>query len=244
MSKKYDKASPLETFIGVILGLVFVFVYISVRSCGGSDNSDYKYGKPQGYAGTYRFDDEENHHTVIIVKEDGRCILKSAGGDFEFLGTAVPLSSHTFMIKPTGKLTFVLPTITYINGESRYRTGVSNWYTHNVVFDVSEGRLYRNKAEYNNRDVAGAEYTKMTYSSSTELPISICKTCGEQYYPDDGVFFSYEYCTKDHPQTCKYCHKRFTINTDRNACFGICGRCYEKKSSVRIYESVTGRKVY
>ena len=245
-----------ETALGVLIAFIAIFAF---RTCSKTDSTE-KYNssgyekqsisetkkqsisKTKNFVGTYRFECKTACHAVIIVREDGRCVIKHSGEEPQFLGNVVPLSSHAFMINPPEYSKFRLSTDIYKNGICKHSS--SDWYTSDVVFDISEGKLYCNKTEYDNRDVAGAEYAKMTHSSSTELPISTCKTCGKQYYPDDEVLVSNEYCTKDYPQTCQYCGKTFTINTDANAVRGTCGYCYERKRAVRIYESATGRKVY
>lgn len=240
-----------ETALGVLIAFIAIFAF---RTCSKTDSTE-KYNssgyekqsisETKNFVGTYRFECETASHAVIIVREDGRCVIKHSGDEPQFLGNVVPLSSHAFKIKPSEVTSkFILSTDIYKNGICEYRTGSSYWYTSDIVFDISEGKLYRQKTEYENRDIAGAEYAKMTHSSSTELPIRTCKTCGKQYNPDDEFLVSDEYCAEDYPQTCQHCGKIFTINTDANCVRGTCGYCYERKRAVRIYESVTGRKVY
>ena len=248
-----QQMSPVETILRLVFGcgLLIVSLIFAFQTCSKSDetnntsrNEKHSNSNTENFIGTYRFECETGCHAVIIVGEDGRCIIKHSKEEPQFLGNLVPLSTHAFMIRPSEISKFILSTDIYKNGIYKYRTSSSYWYISDIVFDISEGKLYRQKTEYENRDIAGAEYAKMTHSSSTELPIRICITCGKHYNPDDEVLASDEYCTEDNPQTCQYCGKIFTINTDANAVRGTCGYCYERKSSVRIYESVTGRKVY
>lgn len=251
-----QQMSSLEAIIRHVLGggILIVSLIFALQACSKSDKNDiYKNSKNErhrnsstdNFVGTYRFECETASHAIIIVGEDGRCVIKHSEEEPQFLGNVVPLSSHAFKIKPSDVASkFILSTDIYKNGICKYRTGSSYWYTSDVVFDISEGKLYRQKTEYENRDIAGAEYAKMTHSSSTELPTRTCKTCGKQYNPDDEFLVSDEYCSEDYPQTCQYCGKIFTINTDAEAVRGTCGYCYERKRAVRIYESVTGRKVY
>ena len=240
----------MNSYTHITLGILSAVITIVVSCTSSNSNKNYFSDETKNesrheskYSGIYRFDCETGSHAVIIVREDGRCVIKHSGSEPQFLGNVVPLSSHAFMIKPS-EMFFRLSTYIYKNGIKKYSTGPSEWFTQNVVFDISEGKLYRKKTEYDNRDIAGAEYAEMTHSTSTELPVSTCKTCGKQYYPDDEVLVSDEYCSDDYPQTCQHCGRTFTINTDAEAVRGTCGYCYERKRAVRIYESATGRKVY
>ncbi len=196
------------------------------------------------FAGTYRFDYHGDETSVFIVSEDGRCVKKSQG-HATFLGNVVSLSQHAFKLQTNSEpWTFMMDVKFYNQGEYCGYTALSDWRINDIVFDLSEGRLYRKKSEYDNRDIARAEYTKMTHDSSTESKNSICKTCGKEYTPDNEPIVSSDYCYRDYPQTCGTCGKTYTINSDGNeACKGTCASCYSKHSAVNIYESVTGRKV-
>lgn len=194
------------------------------------------------FIGTYRFDCYDGYHSIIIVKEDGRCLIKKGNRGPEYLGKIKKISSDAFMLESYDSYTFKL--YTHIEQRTDFSESMDNWYKSTTVFDVSEGKLYKKRSEYDNRDIATAEYAIMTHDSSTAPLKKTCITCGKNYCPDDEAIVSNKYCTNDYPQTCKYCDKTFTFNTDRDACLDVCGYCYERKKAKRIYESATGRKVY
>ena len=196
------------------------------------------------FKGTYRFDYHGTETSIIIVSEDGRCVLKEHGNSM-FLGNVEPISANAFKLRSNGELHFIMDVNFYNQGQYGGYTASSHWMINEVVFDLSENKLYRKKSEYDNRDIVRAEYTIMTHDSSTQSTTRTCKTCGKEYIPDNEAIVSQDYCYADYPQTCNRCGKTYTINTDgSSACLGTCSSCSAKHTSVRIYEETTGRKIY
>ena len=196
------------------------------------------------FKGTYRFDYHGTETAIIVVSEDGRCVKKEHGNSM-FLGNVEPISANAFKLRSNGELHFIMDVNFYNQGQYGGYTASSHWMINEVVFDLSENKLYRKKSEYDNRDIARAEYTIMTHDSSTQSTTRTCKTCGKEYIPDNEAIVSQDYCYADYPQTCGRCGKTYTINTDgSSACLGTCSSCSAKRTSVRIYEETTGRKIY
>jgi len=197
------------------------------------------------FVGTYRFDYNDGETAMMVVTEDGRCVMKEQG-HAKFLGKVTPISNNVFKLQTDSEpWTFMMDVKFYNQGQFGGYTASSDWRINDIVFDLSEGRLYRKKSEYDNRDIARAEYTIMTHDSATKSKTSTCKTCGKEYIPDNEAIVSNEYCYGDYPQTCGTCGKTYTINTDgKSACKGTCSDCSSRHTSVSIYESVTGRKVH
>ncbi len=196
------------------------------------------------FKGTYRFDYHDTETAIIVVSEDGRCVKKEHGNSM-FLGVVKPISDNAFKLSSNGELHFIMDVNFYNQGQYGGNTASSHWMIDEVVFDLSENKLYRKKSEYDNRDIARAEYTIMTHDSSTQSTTRTCKTCGKEYIPDNEAIVSQDYCYADYPQTCGRCGKTYTINTDgSSACLGTCSSCSAKHTSVRIYEETTGRKIY
>lgn len=193
------------------------------------------------FVGTYRFEYAENETAIIIVMEDGRCV-KKVQGQSEYLGNVRPISDNAFQLFPKTDH-FYLNVNLYNNGKYTGYANFYHWLPFDVVFDIKEGRLYQKRSEYDGRDIARAEYAKMTHESSTQSNTRKCRTCGKEYTPDDEAIVSNEYCYNDFPQKCSKCGKTYTINTDPSACLGTCGSCYSRHSAVKVYESVTGRQV-
>ena len=196
------------------------------------------------FKGTYRFDYHGNETSIIVVSEDGRCVIKEHGNS-TFLGNVEPISANAFKLCSNGEIYFIMDVNFYNQGQYGGNTSNSHWLIDQVVFDLSEGKLYRKKSEYDNRDIARAEYTNMTHDSSTRSTTRTCKTCGKEYTPDNEAIVSQEYCYADYPQTCGSCGKTYTLNSDEpGACLGTCSDCSSKHTAVRIYEETTGRQIH
>lgn len=185
------------------------------------------------YVGTYRFVEPGFPSTRIVVTEDGRCVKKEETLS-TYLGKVEPVSEKAFKLQ-----TYSEPWHFYINLGYDYDCTVND-----VVFDISEKRLYNKKSEYDNRDIAGARSTKFTYEKTVEDTHRKCATCGIDYIPDDASIYNTTYCGNDCPQTCNKCGKTFTHRQEgHDARFHMCARCASRDRAVKLYESATGRKV-
>jgi len=129
------------------------------------------------FVGTYKFDYCTKDGSYwncppIVVMDDGRCIIEygTAGGGKapKYLGDVNPISETAFTLSGAYE-EFVMEVELY-NQSGHYgnTTYKYKWKTRDVVFDTTEGRLYRDKSQYRNRDIEEAVYTKMTFSRSTQ----------------------------------------------------------------------------
>lgn len=135
------------------------------------------------FVGTYTFDYIKKDGSLwncppIIVLNDGRCIQVSEtlGGDkvTTYIGKVYPISSDAFLIEDERTGTnqgWVMKVNLYENdrkvGQTTYKY---KWnFPEYAVFDIKEGRLYRDYTEYQNRDIStDAEYTLMEHTNSTQ----------------------------------------------------------------------------
>lgn len=151
---------------------------------GNKDDQDNKYDydnnnstAPTSYSkfvGTYKFSwlrEGRFNQAPIVVLEDGRClaIYVTVGGDLspKYLGKVTPISNNAFKIVGGFHDTkYGCDLNIYKNGRDIGNT-IKGTNLRNCIFDISEGKLYRSKTEYENRDIVDPEYTPFTHSSST-----------------------------------------------------------------------------
>lgn len=162
--------------------LVLIFLLIAFALPGVSQIK--KVNTPiSKFVGTYTFDYCKKDGSLwncppIVVLSDGRCIQVSEtiGGNkvTTYLGKVYPISSNAFLIEDERagyNQGWVMEVNLYRNGREVGRTTYqSKWnFPKYAVFDIKEGRLYRDYTEYQNRDIStSADYTLMEHTKSTK----------------------------------------------------------------------------
>lgn len=168
--------------IGNLVSIVFFCSLLFSCNSGNNsgNNSESKSANNinlEKFIGTYRLDYYENDGTLwncplIIVLEDGRLIhvSETLGGDkvVEHIGNIVPISENAFRIKAVCEH-FYAHTFFYSTANNTTFKGMKKFHNaREAVFDIKENRLYSYIDEYNNRDIADAEYIKFKHTSSTK----------------------------------------------------------------------------
>ena len=163
-------------------------------------------------------------------------------------GSPATYGTHSCEIeKQSGSYRDVKATWYEIKFESGYSWGGKYHISKDIIYVDLDGNVIMLGENGNNKNIYEAVSTKDCIYGKFKKEklgneVHICKTCGKEYDPGKEALYSEEYCYNDYPQTCKYCGKTYTINTDgHNACLGTCSRCYEENRNARIFREVTGR---
>lgn len=119
---------------------------------GGFGYRSKGYNKPDGY---------EKWIDYVVVMEDGRVVKISPHGSPVYIGKVQMISQNAFIIVDAPSNSSIGDYCHYYKGDSRNvgslsSNGLDLFYK--PVFDINEKRVYRNRKDYDNRDIQESEY--------------------------------------------------------------------------------------
>ena len=125
---------------------------------GGFSSRSKGYTTPDGYS---------KWKVYIVVKEDGRVVKIYPHESPKFIGKVSMISDHAFIITDYPSNSYIGANSNYFKGDNRNVGSLGKGWDlfYKPVFDLREQRVYRNKQDYENRDIQESEYLIFEHSS-------------------------------------------------------------------------------
>lgn len=107
----------------------------------------------------------------MVVHDDGRVVKIEPKREPEYLGKIKVISSSAFTVVDSDIKVHIGEYADFYKGDNHNigtlgGNGYKLW--DGVVFDLNEGKAYKNMSEYDNRDIQASEYIKFTHSKRIE----------------------------------------------------------------------------
>lgn len=145
--------------------LVMAIFAIGFAASDDSESSTSQAGQKNAkFAGTYTLYDGEGEKVKLVVTEDGR-LFSEKYEIRDFLGKIEPLSENVFQVWLEANLS-MNGIDKYCNNEPQGGWTSYGWIPHYTIitFDVSTGKMYPDKTEYDNRDMMATSYCKFRFT--------------------------------------------------------------------------------